>query len=220
MLTDAVPEPTKSGMSALHSAAAAVGEQSIIVTLEGLSEVVGDESSPLQEDAAQYLEKVAVIKKRNSETAMHNLLDELIDMSVSGKITEAEIENDILDNIIVTLHEGDFMTEYIQAGITKKWATLHFQEDKDRYVITVRSQTLVEVVDKQTATFDLFGLFVKYSATHKHNRIVPKFIAKSEPVEPKPRQTGNYSSFRGSHAIKRPLDSCSTDHSSTTAKRE
>ena len=97
------------------------------------------------------------------------------------------------------------MTEYIQAGITKKWATLRFQEDKDRYVITVRSQTLVEVVDKQTATFDLFGLFVKYSATHKHNRIVPEFIAKSEPVEPKLKQTGNYSSFRGSHMIKRPL---------------
>ena len=205
MLTDTVPEPTESGMSALHSAAAAVGEQSIIVSLEGLSEVVGDESSPSQEDAAQYLEKVALIKKRNSIMAMLNLLDELIDMSVSGKITKAEIDNDIPDNIIVTLHGGDFMTEYIQAGITKKWATLHFQEDKDRYVITVRSQTLVEVVDKQTVTFDLFGLFVKYSATHKCNRIVPKFIAKSEPVEPKPRQTGNYSSFRGSHAIKRPL---------------
>ena len=204
MSTDTVPEPTESGMSALHSAAAAVGEQSIIVTLEGLSEVVGDESSPSEEDVAQYLEKVALIKKRNSETAMLNLLDELIDMSVSGKIAEAEIDNDIPDNI-VTLCEGDFMTEYIQAGITKKWATLHFQEDKDRYVITVRSQTLVEVVDKQTVTFDLFGLFVKYSATYKHNRIVPKFIAKSKPVEPKPRQTGNYSSFRGSHAIKRHL---------------
>ena len=64
---------------------------------------------------------------------------------------------------------------------------------------------MVEVVDKQTVTFDLFGLFVKYSATHKRNRIVPKFIAKSEPVELKPRQTGKYSSFRGSHTIKRPL---------------
>ena len=111
MSTDTVPEPTESGMSALQLAAAAVGEQSIIVTLEGLSEVVGDESSPSQEDAAQYLEKVALIKKRNDETAMLNLLDELIDMSVSGKISEAEIDNDIPDNIIVTLHEGDFMTE-------------------------------------------------------------------------------------------------------------
>ena len=184
-----MPQPTEGGMSALHSAAAAVGELSIIVTLKGLSEVVVEESSPSQEDAAQYLEKVAVIKKRNSETAMLNLLDKLIDMSVSGKFGEAEIDNDIPDNIIVTLREGDFMTEYIQAGITKKWATLHFQEDKDCYVITVRSQTLVEVIDKKTATLDLFGLFVKYSATHKCNRIVPEFIAKSEPVEPKPRQT-------------------------------
>ena len=63
----------------------------------------------------------------------------------------------------------------------------------------------MEVVDKQTVTFDLFGLFVKYSATHKRNRIVPEFITKSEPVEPKPRQTGNYSFFRGSHTIKIPL---------------
>ena len=141
MLTDSVPQPTEGGMSALHSAAAEVGEQSIIVTLKGLSEVVVEESSPSQEDAAQYLEKVALIKKRNSEMAMLNLLDKLIDMSVSGKIAEAEIDNDILDNIIVTLRDGDFMTEYIQAGITKKLANLHSQEDKDRYVITVRSQT-------------------------------------------------------------------------------
>ena len=104
--TDTVPEPTESGMSALHLAAAAVGEQSIIVTLEGLSEVVEEESSPSQEDAAQYLEKVALIKKRNSEMAMLNLLDELIDMSVSGKIGEAEIDNDIPDNIIVSPQGG------------------------------------------------------------------------------------------------------------------
>ena len=81
---------------------------------------------------------------------MLNLLDEIIDLSVGGKIEQAELENLIPDNILYTFRQGDFMTEYIQAGITKKWADLCFQEDKDRYVITVRSPSLVEVVDKHS----------------------------------------------------------------------
>ena len=182
-----------------------VGEETIMISLEGLCNFVEQETSPTEEETNSYLEKVALIKKRNSETAMLNLLDEIIDMSVGSKIGQAELENMIPDNILFTFRQGDFMTEYIQAGITKKWADLHFQEDKDRYVITVRSPSLVEVVDKQTGTFDLFGLLIKYSSTNKRNRIVPEYIAKCEPVEPKPRQTGKYSSFSGSHAIKRPL---------------
>ena len=173
-----------------------------MISLEGLCNVVQNEASLTQEETANYLEKVALIKKRNSETAMFNLLDEIIDLSVGGKIQQAELENLIPDNILYTFWQGDFMTEYIQAGITKKWADLRFQEDKDRYVITVRSPSLVEVVNKHSGTFDLFGLLIKYSSTNRINRIVPEFIAKCEPVEAKPRQTGKYSSFSGSHGIK------------------
>ena len=99
---------------------------------------------------------------------------------MGSKIRQAELENMIPDNILFTLRQGDFMTEYIQAGITKKWADLCFQEDKDRYVITARSPSLVEVVDKQTGTFDLFGLLIKYSSTNKRNRIVPEYITKCD----------------------------------------
>ena len=130
-----------------------VGEETIMISLEGLCDFVEQETSPTEEETNSYLEKVTLIKKRNSETAMLNLLDEIIDISVGGKLGQAELENMIPDNILFTFQQGDFMTEYIQAGITKKWADLRFQEDKDRYVITLRSPSLVEVVDKQTGTF-------------------------------------------------------------------
>ena len=176
-----------------------------MVSLEGLCDFVEEETSPTEEETNSYLETVALIKKKNIETAMLNLLDQIIDMSVGSKIGQAELENMILGTILFTFQQGDFMTEYIQAGITKKSADLCFQEDKNRCVITMRSPSLVEVVDKQTGTFDLFGLLIKYSSTNKRNRIVPEYITKCEPVEPKPRQTGKYSSFSGSHAIKRLL---------------
>ena len=54
-------------------------------------------------------------------------------------------------------------------------------------------------------TFDLFGLFVQYSCGNKRNRISPEFIAKGEPLQAKPRQTGNYASFRGSQVVKTPF---------------
>ena len=117
---------------------------------------------------------------------------------------QSELETEIPDSIVFTIREGDFMTEYIHASITNKWATNCFQEDKERYKITIRSSTLVEVIDKQTQTFDLFGLFIQYSATNR-NRISPEFITKGEPVAAKPRQVGNYSTFCGSHNVKRPL---------------
>ena len=102
-----------------------------MISLEGLCDFVEQETSPTEEETNSYLEKVALIKKRNSETTMLNLLDEIIDMSMGGKIGQAELENMIPDNILFTFWQGDFMTEYIQAGITKKWADLRFQEDKD-----------------------------------------------------------------------------------------
>ena len=100
--TENVPHGHEGGLGPLHSAAAVVFEQTIMITLEGLNNVIEEEASPTQEETNTYLEKVALIKKRNSETAMLNLLDELIDMSIGGKIGQAELDNVIPDNILVT----------------------------------------------------------------------------------------------------------------------
>ena len=193
--------------SAMDNAAELIGEKTVMMSLEGLSDVVDDSSNmlPSDEQTSQYLKKVAIMRKQNAEIQQLNLLDEIIELTVKGKIGQSELETEIPDSIVFTIREGDFMTEYIHASITKKWATNCFQEDKERYKITIWSSTLVEVVDKQTQTFDLFGLFIQYSATNKQNRISPEFITKGEPVAAKPHQIGNYSTFRGSHNIKRPL---------------
>ena len=191
----------------IEAAASAVGEKAVIASLQGLSGVVVEctSSVPSEEQTSQYLEKVALIKKSNEEMNQLNILDEIIDLTADGKIGQAELETEIPDSIVSAIHEGDFMTEYIHSSITKKWVMNRFQEDSDKFEVAIRSNTLVEVIDKSNNTFDLFGLFIRYSATNRRNRIQPEFIAKGEPVCAKPRQIGNYAAFRGSQAVKRPL---------------
>ena len=63
----------------------------------------------------------------------------------------------------------------------------------------------MQVTDNALNTFDLFG-FVEHSARNRRNRISPEYIAKNEPIFPKPpRQIGSYSQFRTSQAVKKPF---------------
>ena len=163
------------------------------------------EAVPSAEETKKYLEDVALRKKRNAEINMLNIIDEIIDLTTNRTIGQAELDTDIPDTIIAKIHEGDFCSEYIHASITKKWAENKFQSDNECFSVSVKSATLIEILDKETQTFHLFGLFIQYSATNKRNRISPEFIAKGECVEAKPRQVGSYSTFRGSHSVKRPL---------------
>ena len=160
---------------------------------------------PTPEESQKYLEEIAMLKKSNAQVAMLNIIDEIMDLTLSDKIGEAELETDIPDSIVASIHDRDYSTEYIKATITKKWVEHRFLADREKYVINVKSLTLVEVVDTETQTFDLFGLVINYSSTKKRNRISPEFIAKGEPVNTKPRQVGSYSTFRGSQAVKHPL---------------
>ena len=116
--------------SAMDNAAELIGEKTIMMSLEGLSDVVDDSSNvlPSTEQTSQYLEKVALMRKQNAEMQQLNLLDEIIELTVKGKIGQSELETEIPDSIVFTIHEGDFMTEYIHSSITNKWATNCFQE--------------------------------------------------------------------------------------------
>ena len=176
-------------------------------TLSELTSSVMDtlESAPTPEETKKYLDEIANRKRQNAQTAMLNIIDEIIELTVNGSIGEAELETEIPDSIVAKIRDGDYVTEYIQAGVTKKWAEARFQNDKGKYVISVKSQTLVEVIDTETNTFDLFGLYIQYSTSRKRNRISPEFIAKGESVCTKPRQVSSYSSFRGSQVVKKPL---------------
>ena len=174
-------------------------------SLRGLSDFVEKDQPPSEEDSKNYLAQVALLQKTNSEMQFLNILDEIIDLTMEGKIGQAELETDIPNGIIAVIREGDFATEYIHSSITKKWILSCFQGDSDNYEVSVKSDTLVQVVDKEKQTFDLFGLYVQYSLGGRRNRISPEYVAKEEPVNPKPRQVGKYSAFRGGQVVKTPL---------------
>ena len=63
-----------------------------------------------------------MLKKSNAQVAMLNIIDEIMDLTLSDKIGEAELETNIPDSIVASIHNGDYSTEYIKATITKKWA--------------------------------------------------------------------------------------------------
>ena len=101
-----------------------------------------------------YLTEVSTLKKQNLEHDMLNVLDEIIDLTVSGEIGQ-DIETEIPDTIVSRLMQGDFSSEYIHSSITKKWVSHHFQQDSERYTIQEKSKTLVQVTDNALKTFDL-----------------------------------------------------------------
>ena len=177
-----------------------------IVTLDNLSSLVQESVLPSEQETSVYLMEVSTLKKQNLEHEMLNVLDEIIDLTVSGEIGQKDIETEIPNTIVARIIQGDFCAEYIHSSITKKWVSHHFQQDAERYSIQQKSKTLVQVMDNALKTFDLFGLFVEHSSSNRRNRISPEFIAKNEPIFLKPpRQIGSYSQFRTSEAIKKPF---------------
>ena len=150
-----------------------------IVTLDNLSSLVQESVVPSDQETSVYLTEVLTLKKQNLEHEMLNVLDEIIDMTVSGEIGQNDIETEIPDTILAKIIHGDFCAEYIHSSITKKWVSHRFQQDAERYSIQEKSKTLVQVTNNALMTFDLFGLFVEHSASNRRNRISPEFIAKN-----------------------------------------
>ena len=66
----------------MDNAAELIGEKTVMMSLEGLSDVVDDSSNvlPSDEQTSQYLEKVAIMRKQNAEMQQLNLLDEIIEL--------------------------------------------------------------------------------------------------------------------------------------------
>ena len=176
------------------------------LTLDSLSSVVEEAEIPTEEESTQYLQQVANLKKVNAEHALLNVIDEIIDMTVCGKIGNNDIGTDIPDSIIASIHKDNFVAEYIHSSVTKKWVEHRFQQDADRYSVDIKSKTLVQVTDNALKTFDLFGLYIQHSTTNQRNRIQPEFVTKNESLEPKPpRQSDSYSAFRTVHPVKKPF---------------
>ena len=131
--------------------------EAAVSSLKGLTDYV-NKNIPISEDETkQYLEKVAIMKKANTEMAFLNILDEIIDLTITEKIGQAELETEIPDGIIATIRDGDFIAEYVHSSITIKWISSRFSEDSANYDFSIKSDTLVQVVDKANQTFDLRG---------------------------------------------------------------
>ena len=176
------------------------------LNLDILSSVVEESTVPTDEESNVYLQQVASLKKVNAEHALLNVIDEIIDMTVCGKIGNNNIETDIPDSIIASIHQDNFVAEYIHSSVTKKWVEHRFQEDAARYSVEIKSKTLVQVTDNALKTFDLFGLYIQHSTTNHRNRIQPEFVTKNESLLPKgPRQSDSYSAFRTVHPVKKPF---------------
>ena len=47
---------------------------------------------PTPEESQKYLEEIAMLKKSNAQVAMLNIIDEIMDLTLSDKIGEAELE--------------------------------------------------------------------------------------------------------------------------------
>ena len=56
------------------------------VTLDNLSSLVQESVLPSDQETSVYLTEVSTLKKQNLEHEMLNVLDEIIDMTVSGEI--------------------------------------------------------------------------------------------------------------------------------------
>ena len=97
------------------------------LTLDSLSSVVEEAKIPTEEEIRQYLQQVANLKKVNAEHALLNVIDEIIDMTVCGKIGNNDIGTDIPDSIIASIHKDNFVAEYIHSSVTKKWVEHRFQ---------------------------------------------------------------------------------------------
>lgn len=176
------------------------------LNLDNLSSVVQESTIPMEEETTLYLQQVASLKKVNAEHALLNVLDEIIDMTVCGKIGNSDIETDIPDSIIASIHQDNFVAEYIHSSVTKKWVEHRFQQDAERYTTEIKSKTLVQVTDNALKTFDLFGLYIQHSTTQHRNRIQPEFVTKNESLQPRaPRQNDSYSAFRTVHPVKKPF---------------
>ena len=67
------------------------------LTLDSLSSIVEEAEIPTEEESTQYLQQVANLNKVNAEHALLNVIDEIIDMTVCGKIGNNDIGTDIPD---------------------------------------------------------------------------------------------------------------------------
>ena len=110
------------------------------LTLDSLSSVVEEAEIPTEEESTQYLQQVANLKKVNAEHVLLNVIDEIIDMTVCGKIGN-NIGTDIPDSIIASIHKDNFVAEYIHSSVTKKWVEHRFQQDAERYSVDIKSKT-------------------------------------------------------------------------------
>ena len=90
------------------------------LTLDSLSSIGEEAEIPTKEESTQYLQQVANLKKVNAEHALLNVIDEIIDMTVCGKIGNHDIRTDIPDSIIASIHKDNFVAEYIHSSVTKK----------------------------------------------------------------------------------------------------
>ena len=91
------------------------------LTLDSLSSVVEEAKIPTEEESTQYLQQVANLKKVKAEHVLLTVIDEIIDMTVCGKIGNNDIGTDIPDSIIASIHKDNFVAEYIHSSVTKKW---------------------------------------------------------------------------------------------------
>ena len=89
-------------------------------TLDSLSSIMEEAQIPTEEESMQYLQQVANLKKVNAEHVLLNVIDEIIDMTVCGKIGNNDIGTDIPNSIIASIHQDNFVAEYIHSSVTKQ----------------------------------------------------------------------------------------------------
>ena len=88
----AVPSETviksqKTAVSNVSNVSSLVAENTKkTVTLDNLSSLVQESVLPSDQETSVYLTEVSTLKKQNLEHEMLNVLDEIIDMTVSGEI--------------------------------------------------------------------------------------------------------------------------------------
>ena len=111
------------------------------LTLDSLSSVVEEAQILTEEESMQYLQEVANLKKVNAEHVLLSMIDEIIDMTVCGKIGNNDIGTDIPNSIIASIHQDNFVAEYIHSSVTKKWVEHRFQQDAERYSVDIKSKT-------------------------------------------------------------------------------
>ena len=125
----AVPSETviksqKTAVSNVSNVSSLVAENTKkTVTLDNLSSLVQESVLPSDQETSVYLTEVSTLKKQTLEHEMLNVLDGIIDMTVSGEIGQNDIDTEIPKTIIARIIRGDFSAEYIHSSITKKWVS-------------------------------------------------------------------------------------------------